>query len=114
MMKSLKMMCTMYNSVIVIRRIVFIVKTLVLFIIVIFSRNSSVYTNIYIFMYHICKYMKINVLLPKSILYSMYFIHVRNMFIVDSELHVRHIFHNCCTYNENCTQFLSSLHFPCL
>ena len=51
MMKSLKMMCTMYNSVIVIRRIVFIVKTLVLFIIVILSRNSSIHTNIYIYIY---------------------------------------------------------------
>ena len=68
MMKSLKMMCTMYNSVIVIRRIIFIVRTLVLFIIVILSRNNSVHTNIYIFMYHICKYVKINVLLPKSII----------------------------------------------
>ena len=68
MMKILKMMCMMYNSVIVIRRIVCTVKTLVLFIIVILSRNSSVHTNIYISMYHICKYMKRNVLFPKSII----------------------------------------------
>ena len=58
------MMCTMYKTVIVIRRIVFFVKTLVLFMIITLSRNNSVHTNIYIFIYHICKYMKINVLLP--------------------------------------------------
>ena len=54
------------------------IKTLVLFIIVILSRNSSV--HIYIFMYHICKYMKINVLLPISII-IFYIFHPRKEYV---------------------------------
>ena len=91
MMKSLKMMCTMYNSVIVIRRIVCTVKTLVLFIIVILSKNNSVPNNTY----HICKYMKINVLLPKSII-TFYVYHPYKE-------------HGHCRFRITCASYLSRL-----